>query len=100
MEGVGAPGWIDREERRPVKVAATACLPDGGEVLIQLTDISYQGCQVETDRVLPIGSRITLTIPRLGEIAAQVRWSLQGRAGVRFILEEQQSMQGNGAPAK
>ena len=86
MEQQGkASGWIDRSERRPVRVTAIASLPDGGEISVRLTDISNEGCKLETDDHLPIGSRITLDLPRLGEITAQVRWSLPGRAGIRFV---------------
>ena len=93
-------GWIDRNERRPVQAAAVAYLPDGGAVSVRLTDISYEGCQVESDEILPIGCRITLALPRLGDIAAQVRWSLHGRAGIRFLLEERQPVTGGEAPAE
>lgn len=89
MEQQGlAPGWSKRNERRPVRAAAVAYLPDGSAVAVRLINISYEGCQLETDGSLPIGSKLKLALPRLGEINAQVRWSLEGKAGIIFLLEE------------
>lgn len=83
-----APDWIERSERRQVSVTAIAYLPDGSAVAARVTDISYEGCQLETEQTLPIGQKLKLALPRLGEINAQVRWSLQGTAGLHFLLEE------------
>lgn len=83
-----APDWVKRKDRRRVHVAAIAYLPDGSAVPVRVTDISYEGCKLETEAALPIGSKLKLALPRLGEICAQVRWSLQGTAGIRFLLEE------------
>lgn len=82
------PGWPERRDRRQVYVTAVAYLPDGTPIAVRLTDISYEGCQVETDAMLPIGEKLKLALPRLGDISAQVRWALPGKAGMRFLLEE------------
>lgn len=82
------PDWNKRNDRKPVSVAAVAYLPDGSAIAARLTNISYEGCQIETEVTLPIGDKLKLALPRLGEISAQVRWSLQGTAGLHFLLEE------------
>ena len=87
QQGQG-PKWPKREDRRPVRATGTLYLPDGSAVSVRLTDISFDGCQVETDVILPIGHKVKLALPRLGDINAQVRWALPGRAGMRFLLEE------------
>lgn len=83
-----APEWTKRNERSQVSVAAVAYLSDGRAVAARLTNISYEGCQIETDITLAIGEKLKLALPRLGEISVQVRWSLQGTAGLHFLLEE------------
>lgn len=81
-------GWIKRNERRDVDVPALAYLTDGSSIEVRLTNISYEGCQIEAEATLPIGERLKLALPRLGEISMQVRWALDGKAGARFLLEE------------
>ena len=80
--------WRERGDRRLVNVSAVAYLSDGSAISVHLTNISYEGCQVELEEMLPIGEKLKLALPRLGEISAQVRWSLPGRAGLHFLLEE------------
>jgi hypothetical protein len=81
-------GWIKRNERREVDVAAVAYLPDGTAIDVRLTNISYEGCQLQAKQMLPIGEKLKLALPRLGEVPAQVRWSIGSKAGLYFLLEE------------
>lgn len=78
--------WISREERRTVQVQGTAHLANGVSFAVRLANISYRGCQVEADHILPIGDRVRLELPRLGDVPAEVRWALPGKAGLRFLL--------------
>ncbi|MEA3059902.1 MAG: hypothetical protein QOE50_1314, partial [Sphingomonadales bacterium] len=34
-----------------------------------------------------IGERLQIAIPRMGQVKAQVRWSLVGSAGAKFLAE-------------
>lgn len=83
-----APGWVEREERKRVRVPATVLLPDGSSIEASVTDISFDGCRLETPALLPIGARLRLLLPKLGEVKAQVRWSMLGIAGLRFQVGE------------
>lgn len=82
------PDWAKRKDRRQVRVTAVAYLPDGSAVAVRVTNISYEGCELETNSILPIGEKLKIALPRLGEIYAQVRWALEGKAGIQFLLEE------------
>lgn len=51
---------------------------------MKLTDLSYDGCGLETTAEFTPGERIELSILRRGAIAARVRWCMDGRAGLTF----------------
>ena len=85
----GIDGWVKRNDRRDVDVEAVAYFADGRHRRVRLSNISYDGCQLVADEPPAIGARITLALPHMGEVKAQIRWrSLDGRCGARFILEE------------
>lgn len=50
-----------------------------------IENLSEQGCAVSG--CFPIGEFVTLSLPKLGNLRAQVRWSFQARAGLRFLKE-------------
>ena len=89
MNSVAAvENWIERDQRRGVELAATAIRSDGSSLGVKLRNISYDGCQLEAETLLSIGEKITLALPRMGEIKAQVRWATaDGMAGARFVIE-------------
>ena len=81
--------WVERGLRRGVELAAMAYRHDGSSLSVKLRNISYDGCQLEAESVLSIGEKITLALPRMGEIKAQVRWATaDGMAGARFVIDE------------
>ena len=77
------PGWIEREERKPVSIGASILLPDGRSLSVMIRDVSANGCCVECDEVLPVAQTVRLD---LGEdsVEAEVRWALSGAAGLRL----------------
>jgi hypothetical protein len=77
-------GWIDRKERARSNVAATLLRHDGSSEPVMVTNLSDEGCRIETDRALAIGERLRIAIPRVGELTAQIRWTVNGSAGARF----------------
>lgn len=83
-----ADGWIKRNDRQDVDLAADVFRCDGSRFPARLLNISYEGCQLRCEMTLQIGERIKVALPGLGEIGAQVRWALPGRAGAWFLLEE------------
>jgi hypothetical protein len=70
-----------------VSIAGIARRSDGGQVGVQVLNISYEGCQMETEKFLLVGEQIKLCLPGLGEIPAEVRWATRDRAGARFVIE-------------
>lgn len=75
---------ISRNDRNPVELSATVRLPDGREVAANVTDLSREGCRVESEVHLPIGDWVRVMVPGYGDYLCMVRWSLLGSAGVRF----------------
>ena len=79
------PGWISRSERESVTMPGRARLGSGREVDIQVTNLSKDGCRIESNETLLIGDLITLNAKPLHEVPAIIRWELCGTAGVRFV---------------
>lgn len=78
---------IKRSERYSVSLAAVATRTDGSTIRVHLRNMSYEGCQMETQRALLVGERIKLNLSGLGEVSAEVRWATKDQAGVRFELD-------------
>jgi hypothetical protein len=80
-------GWIGRKDRHPVVVDAVVHRTDGSKSPVKLTNFSDEGCRIEAEMDLRIGERLQIAIPRMGHVKAQVRWSLPGSAGAKFLAE-------------
>lgn len=78
------PGWMSRNHRDGVLLAGSAVLSDGRQIGVRLTNLSREGCRIESEETLRIGERLTLDAEPLAGVAGLVRWSLAGKAGVRF----------------
>lgn len=65
-----------------------ARLGNGREIDVRVTDLSKDGCRVESDETLVIGDHITLDAEPLHNVAAVIRWELCGTAGVRFVQRD------------
>lgn len=83
---------VDRTERRPVSLSGHALLEDGTTAKIQVLDLSYDGCGIETPATLMSGESIKISVLRRGVIDAEVRWCADGKAGLVFKSQQ--------APAK
>ncbi len=82
-------GWVNRNERRDIDITAVVVRDDGTSLPVRVRNLSYEGCQIDAGTMLRIGEKVTLTLPRMGEIKTQIRWAAaDGTAGVRFIAEE------------
>ena len=66
-----------------MRLEAAVTRSDGGMVTSGVSDLSLEGCCLEGSFM--IGEEIQVTIPRIGTHAAQIRWSVMGRTGARFI---------------
>jgi hypothetical protein len=74
---------IKRQVRDPVSMWGSICLGNGERVDAHVANLSPEGCQVETVVVLSVGDRLRLRVELL-DLAATVRWSLWGTAGLKF----------------
>lgn len=79
------PGWISRADRDSVTLCGSARLGSGREVEVRVTDLSKEGCRVESGETLLIGDLITLNAAPLRDVPAIIRWELCGTAGVCFV---------------
>ena len=78
------PGWTPRDYRAAVALSGAAELPDGRSIEVEITDLSPGGCRVQSNETLEIGQQLKLRIESFEPLSASVRWSLLGRAGLRF----------------
>jgi len=74
-----------RAVRRPLDVPTE--LSDRADYRIEVTvrNVSPCGFMAECPAVVPIGSRVTLDVPGLGPVDAQVRWQTGPRMGGMFL---------------
>jgi hypothetical protein len=80
-------GWIGRKDRDSVAIDAVVHRLDGTKAPVRLRNLSDQGCRIEAEEHFRIGEKLSIAIPRMGEIKAQVRWALPGSAGAKFLAE-------------
>ena len=79
------PGIIQRAPRVATKYDAALTDADGGKIDVIVTDISREGCRLETDGSLEVGEKIEIKVDRYGSFAAQIQWIAGKQAGVRFL---------------
>lgn len=77
----------DRAERRSIALDGFAARRDGSTVKVTVTDLSYDGCGIETDADLAPAERLQLSVLNYGAVKAEVRWTANGRAGLVFEPE-------------
>ena len=80
-------GWVGRKDRHPVEIDAIVHRTDGSQAPVKLSNFSDEGCRIETDNDFRIGERLSIAIPRMGQVKVQVRWALPGSAGAKFLAE-------------
>jgi hypothetical protein len=70
--------------REDVYYRTRASAPGFGSVSVQIVDISANGFMARTDAGFAAGDTLTVRLPVVGEINAEVRWALGGRIGCQF----------------
>lgn len=75
---------IRREDRDDVHYRARAFGPDARQLNLLIVNISPHGLMARCETHFEIGDRIKLTLPHVGAMSAEVRWSLGGRIGAQF----------------
>jgi hypothetical protein len=73
----------ERRQRHRVQLEAELVRLDGSTTRTIVSDLSLDGCRVAGWFL--IGDSVTLRLPQIGNVRGQVRWALNGRAGVRFL---------------
>jgi hypothetical protein len=79
------PGYIKRAPRVDTKFSTALIDSDGSRVPVVVTDLSREGCRLETDGALKIGERVQIEVPKYGTFPAQIRWALGREAGAIFL---------------
>ena len=74
-----------QEERHPLEVETRLKPNSWSSLSIRMLDVSSAGFRAECEaRVLP-GACVTLAIPGIGEVDAQVEWQRREEFGARFL---------------
>ena len=76
--------FIRRADRHSVDLRGFALGP-ARDSDVRVADLSYGGCQIRSEDAFSAGEVVELRIIKRGAAAAEIRWSTDGRAGVRFI---------------
>ena len=67
--------------RDEVHYRARACGPDGKTLSLLIVNISAQGLMARAESAYAIGDRLRITLPVVGTVVTEIRWSLGGRMG-------------------
>lgn len=74
-----------REERTSVSSAAELRQQSWYSVEVTIRDVSPLGFMAECEEQVRIGSHVSLDVPGIGPVHAQVRWQIGGRMGGMFL---------------
>ena len=74
-----------RQKRLELDESARLAPNDWSSVEIRVTDISRFGFQAECDVRLLKSGIVSLDIPGIGAVSAQVRWQADGQFGAQFL---------------
>jgi hypothetical protein len=82
-----APGGSSFHERRAERLAIdeSAALRHVYEIEVKVRDVSTSGFMAECAEWVAIGSHVSLEVPGIGEVRAQVRWQIGSRMGGMFL---------------
>jgi hypothetical protein len=85
--------WVKRDDRKRASLTGVAYHSDGSWTRVHMTNLSYDGCHLLTDKPLDIGETLLLVMPQMRHQRVQVRWSRDQESGVRFLAEAGMSVQ-------
>lgn len=71
-------------ERDEVHYRARTFGPDNQPVTLLIVNISPHGLMARCEKPFAEGDRIRVTLPAVGAVPAEIRWSLGGRLGASF----------------
>lgn len=74
-----------RSPRVQISIAAVLIDSDGGELPVQVIDVSSSGFRLRSDEQLMAGEEVRLRIPRYGDFRAQLKWVNGHDTGGMFL---------------
>ena len=74
-----------RSPRVRTSIAAVLVDSDGGELPVEVVDLSSGGFRLRSEEALVSGEHVRLRVSRHGDFAAQIQWVRGGEAGGRFL---------------
>lgn len=74
-----------KASRTPVRGTADLRHQNRYSVKVRIHDVSTEGFLAECADPIRIGSYVSLDVPGIGPVNAQVRWQLGGRMGGQFV---------------
>jgi hypothetical protein len=72
-------------ERMPVSSTTSLRSETWYNVEVKVRDVSQSGFMAECAQPIQIGSTVSLDVPGIGPVHAQVRWQIGGRMGGMFL---------------
>lgn len=81
----GEPEHRDRQPRRKVAAACQIWLRGDRRAPVTILDLSYDGCRIAVTTDLAVGEHLDLAMAGCSRVAAEVRWSVNGEAGLHFL---------------
>jgi hypothetical protein len=73
-----------QEPRDEVHYRTRAVGPDGRPLTMLIVNTSAAGLMARAECDYQVGDRLRVTLPTLGVVSAEIRWSLGGRIGCRL----------------
>ena len=74
-----------RSPRVGTSLRAVLIDSDGGELVVEVVDLSSGGFRLRTNEMLVAGEEVRLRVRRYGDFKAQVQWANGHEAGGRFL---------------
>ena len=74
-----------RSPRVRTSIAAVLVDSDGGELPVEVTDLSSGGFRLRAGEPLVAGEQVRLRVERYGDFSAQIQWVEGNEAGGRFL---------------
>ena len=81
MSATGQP----RPPRVQTSITALLVDSDGGELSVEIIDLSSGGFRLRTSEAIVAGEEVRLRVKRYGDFPAQIQWVRGGEAGGRFL---------------
>jgi hypothetical protein len=79
------PGHFKERRSARLKVASDATLRHEPKYEVEVRDVSQCGFMAESPERVQIGSYVSLEVPGIGIVEAQVRWQVGSQMGGMFL---------------